>query len=172
MEAETTTKEQMEIARIRFGLIAPLVQNTYPDGSMAAYCRRVAAVPVRLPDGRIVQYKAKTLGKWFNLYSRGGMDALVPKTRCDKGETRVITDGAAAEIKRLLKEYPRLNATQIHGRLVQEAVLPATVSISSVQRYIKKNCLRAGVQAPAKDRKAFEEAYFGGMWQIRVTCLT
>ena len=165
METETTTKEQMEIARIRFGLIAPLVQNTYPDKSMAAYCRRVAAVPVRLPDGRMVQYKAKTLGKWFNLYSRGGMDALVPRTRCDKGGTRVITDDAAAEMKRLLKEYPRLNATQIHGRLVQEAVLPATVSISSVQRYIKKNCLRTGIQAPAKDRKAFEEAYFGGMWQ-------
>ena len=108
MEAETTTKEQMEIARIRFGLIAPLVQNTYPDGSMAAYCRRVAAVPVRLPDGRIVQYKAKTLGKWFSLYSRGGMDALVPKTRCDKGETRVITDGAAAEIKRLRQMTERL----------------------------------------------------------------
>ena len=166
METENAKSEQLEIARIRFGLIAPLIQGTYPDESMSAYCRRVAACPVKLPDGRIVQYKPKTLGKWVSLYNRGGMDALVPKTRCDKGGTRVITQEAELEIRRLRQEYPRLNATQIHDRLVQEAILPATVSVSSVQRYIKQNGLRgnAAVQ-PVKDRKAFEEAYFGGMWQ-------
>ncbi len=113
METENTKNEQMEIARIRFGLIAPMVQGTFPDESLAAYCRRVAAFPVKLPDGRQVQYKAKTLTKWLSLYNRGGMDALMPRTRCDKGGTRVITEEAEAEIRRLRREYPRLNATQI-----------------------------------------------------------
>lgn len=85
METETTQKEQMEIARMRFGIIAPLVQGTYPHESIAAYCRRVAKTPMPLPDGRTFQYKPKTVGKWYNLYNRGGMDALVPRTRCDKG---------------------------------------------------------------------------------------
>lgn len=93
------------------------------------------------------------------------MDALVPKTRCDKGGIRVITREAELEIRRLRRDYPRLNATQIHDRLVQEAILPATVSVSSVQRYIKQNGLRGGVSVPVKDRKAFEAAYFGGLWQ-------
>ncbi len=165
METENTKKEQLEIARIRFGLIAPMVQGTFPDKSMSAYCRRVSGVPVKLPDGRQVQYKAKTLTKWLSLYNRGGMDALVPKTRCDKGGSRVITEEAELEIRRLRREYPRLNATQIHDRLVEEALLPAAVSVSSVQRYIKKNHLRGDAAAQAKDRKAFEAAYFGGMWQ-------
>ena len=165
METENTNREQLQIAQIRFGLIAPLIQGTYPDASMSAYCRRVAAVPVKLPDGRLVQYKPKTLGKWVNLYNRGGMDALVPKTRCDKGGSRVITSDAELEIRRLKKEYPRLNATQIHDRLVQEGILPATVSVSSVQRYIKNNGLRGGESLPVKDRKAFEAAYFGELWQ-------
>lgn len=69
------------------------------------------------------------------------------------------------EIHRIRKEYPRLNATQIHDKLVRDAVLPATVSISSVQRYIKKNGLRNNDPSVVKDRKAFEEACFGGMWQ-------
>lgn len=90
------------------------------------------------------------------------MDALVPKTRCDKGGTRVITEEAELEIRRLRWEYPRLNATQIHDRLIEDAILPATASVSSVQRYIKKNNLRGSAAAPVKDRKAFEEAYFGG----------
>lgn len=165
METEIRAKEQMEIAQMRFGIIAPLVQGTYTDGSMAAYCRRVAQMPMKLPDGRLFQYKPKTVGKWFNLYTRGGMDALVPRTRCDKGGTRVITQEAEREIHRLRNEYPRLNATQIREKLVQDAILPATVSVSSVQRYIKRNGLKGAAAAETKDRKAFEEAYFGGMWQ-------
>lgn len=93
------------------------------------------------------------------------MDALVPKTRCDKGETRVITEEVKTEIRRLRREYPRLNATQIHDHLVEDALLPATVSVSSVQRYIKRNNLRGSAAAQVKDQKTFEEAYFGVMWQ-------
>ena len=165
METENTQKEQMEIARMRFGIIAPLVQGTYPDVSMAAYCRRVAKTPMKLPDGRVFQYKPKTVGKWFNLYNHGGMEALVPKSRCDKGGTRVIPPEAEMEIRRIRREYPRLNATQIWEKLIQDGVLCATVSISSVQRYIKRNGLRGNTGSEQKDRKAFEEPYFGGMWQ-------
>lgn len=170
MGTENTTNEQLEIARIRFGLIAPVIQGTFTDVSGAAYCRRVAAMPVKLPDGRMVTYKPKTLEKWVNIYNRGGMDALVPRTRSDKGGTRVISPQAEDEIRRLKRKYPRLNATQIHERLVQEAILPAAVSVSSVQRYIKRNGLQGdrGAGNPVagqKDRKAFEEEYFGGMWQ-------
>lgn len=48
----------------------------------------------------------------------------------------MITEEAETEIRRLRREYPRLNAVQIHDHLVEEAILPATVSLSSVQRYI------------------------------------
>ena len=54
METENTKREQMEIARIRFGVIAPMVQGTFQDESMSAYCRRVSVIPVKLPDGRQV----------------------------------------------------------------------------------------------------------------------
>lgn len=84
METEYTKNEQMEIARIRFGLIAPMVQGTFPDESLASYCRRVAAFPVKLPDGRQVQYKAKTLTKWLSLYNRGAWMPLCPKPAATK----------------------------------------------------------------------------------------
>lgn len=165
MGTETTQKEQMEIARMRFGIIAPLVQGTYPDESIAAYCRRVAKTPMPLPDGRTFPYKPKTVGKWYNLYNRGGMDALVPRTRCDKGATRVITEDAEREIRRIRQEYPRLNATQIREKLIVDGMLAATVSVSTVQRYIKRNGLKGSSETLIRDRKAYEEAYFGGMWQ-------
>lgn len=55
METENTNKEQLQIAQIRFGLIAPLIQGTYPDESQSAYWRRVAVwcsiSPKRLGNG-------------------------------------------------------------------------------------------------------------------------
>lgn len=158
--------ELMEIARLRFGMIAPVIQETYPDESVMAYCRRVAQTPMRLPDGRIVKYKPKTIGKWVSLYRNGGIDALTPKTRSDLGKTRVLTEEAIDEIYRIKQKYPRLNATQIHARLVQESLIPATVSVATVQRFVKRNGLKSADAALAgRDRKAFEEAYFGGMYQ-------
>ena len=77
MEQHNTTgriDESMEIARLRFGMIAPVIQETYPDESVMAYCRRVAQTPMRLPDGRTVKYKPKTIGKWVSLYRNGGID--------------------------------------------------------------------------------------------------
>lgn len=71
-ETAQTQKEQMEVAQMRFGIIAPLVQGTYTDGSMAAYCRRVALTPQRLPDGRLFQYKPKTVAKWYQFYEKLG----------------------------------------------------------------------------------------------------
>lgn len=63
MKTAETQKEQMEVAQMRFWVIAPLVQGTYTDVSMAAYCRRVAQTPLKLPDGRVFQYKPKTVAK-------------------------------------------------------------------------------------------------------------
>lgn len=158
--------ELMEIARLRFGMIAPVIQETYPDESIMAYCRRVSKVPMQLPDGRTVHYKPKTIGKWVSLYRNGGIDALAPKRRSDLGNTRVLTEDAIEEIYQIKKMFPRLNATQIHARLVQENLIPATVSVATVQRFIKRNGLKSTDAAlSGRDRKAFEEAYFGGMYQ-------
>ena len=158
--------ELLEIAQLRFGMIAPVIQETYPDESIMAYCRRVSKIPMRLPDGRTVKYKPKTIGKWVSLYRKGGIDALTPKTRSDLGKTRVLTEEAVDEIYRIKQKYPRLNATQIHARLVQESLIAASVSVATVQRFIKRNGLKSADAALAgRDRKAFEEAYFGGMYQ-------
>lgn len=62
--------------------------------------------PQLLPDGRVFQYQPKTVAKWYQLYEKGGMEALVPRTRSDKGSTRVIPDEAEREIFRLKKSIP------------------------------------------------------------------
>ena len=104
------------MAQFRLALIAPVIHGLFPDASRNAYYQRVTAQPLTLPDGSVFRYSPKTLSKWVSLYQSGGIDALMPKERSDKGSTRVLTDTAIEEIYRLKQAFPRLNATQIHHR--------------------------------------------------------
>lgn len=167
-EPIVTNKEladAMEIAQFRFALIAPVIQELYPDASRTEYYKRVTAKPLTLPDGTEATYKYKTLEKWVERYRHGGIDALMPKNRSDKGTTRVLPDTAIEEIYRLKQEFPRLNATQIYGSLVQNGFIPATVNVCAVQRFIRRNDLKSARNPNLRDRKAFEEEAFGRMWQ-------
>ena len=154
-----------EMALFRFSLIAPVIQNTHSDVSASAYFRRVASAPLRRPDGTEFQYTYKTFEKWATLYKSGGLDALTPATRSDKGSVRGLSGDCISEIYRIKEQFPKLNATQIHLRLLQTGQIADSVSVRTVQRFIKNNGLKKGCAPGApKDRKAFEEAYFGGMW--------
>lgn len=160
-----TTKNDALVAQFRFAMIAPVIQGLFPDASATAYYKRVTEHPLTLPDGTVVAYSYKTLEKWKSLYQRGGLDALMPTSRSDKGISRALNDEAINEIYRIKEEYPRMNATQIHGRLVSESFLSSTVSVDSVQRFIRNNDLKSARDPNLRDRKAYEEDEFGKIWQ-------
>ncbi|MFS6555179.1 hypothetical protein VPJ68_06760, partial [Parabacteroides distasonis] len=88
----------IQTAQFRFALIAPLVQGLVPDESDTAYFMRITKEPLTLPDGRCVKYSWKTPQKWLYLYKKGGFDALLPKTRSDKGIPCALPDTAIEEI--------------------------------------------------------------------------
>lgn len=155
----------VQIAQFKFALIAPVIQGLFPDASRAEYYRRVTENPLTLPDGSSVIYSPKTIEKWVSVYNREGFDGLMPKERSDKGTTRVLPDTAIERIYQLKQEYPRLNATQIHAKLIQEGLIPAVVSVCAVQRFVKRNDLKGARNLNMRDRKAFEEDAFGRMWQ-------
>ena len=160
-----TIKNNAAIAQFRFAIIAPVVQGLYPDASATAYYKRVTQNPLTLPDGSSVTYSYKTLEKWKSQYSIGGLEALMPSSRSDKGSSRALNDEAIEEIYRLKNDFPRMNATQIYDKLVRDSFIPATVSVDSVQRFIRHNDLKSARYPNLRDRKAFEEDSFGKIWQ-------
>lgn len=160
-----TLKHDAEVAQFRFALIAPVIQGLFPDASASAYFKRVTASPLTLPDGSSVTYSYKTLEKWKSLYASGGLDALMPNARSDKGIPRSLDEDAIAEIYRIKEAHPRMNATRIHEHLIRKSFIPATVSVDSVQRFIRHNDLKSARNPSLRDRKAFEEDSFGRIWQ-------
>jgi len=155
----------VKIAHFRFGLIAPVINGTYTEPSQTAYYKRVASEPFSLPDGQVSRYSYKTLEKWVSNYNRGGIDALMPATRSDKGVSRALNDTAIEEIFRLKETYPRINATRIYEQLLAGSFITTDVNVCAVQRFIKHNDLKSARNPNMRDRKAFEEASFGIMWQ-------
>ena len=89
----------------------------------------------------------------------------MPNARSDKGISRALNEDAIAEIYHIKEEHPRMNATQIYEHLVREAFIPATVSVDSVQRFIRHNDLKSARDPNLRDRKAYEEDKFGKIWQ-------
>ena len=45
-----------EIAQFRFALIAPVIQDLYPDKSRTQYYKRITEKPLTQPDGKVVVY--------------------------------------------------------------------------------------------------------------------
>lgn len=158
-------KQDAEMAQFRFALIAPVIHGLFPDASATAYYKRITASPLTLPDGRTVSYSYKTLEKWKSQYTLGGLDALMPNARSDKGCSRALSDEAIAEIYRIKQDFPRMNATQIYERLVRDSYINASVSVDSVQRFIRHNDLKSARDPNLRDRKAYEEDEFGKIWQ-------
>lgn len=173
MKRQFNDQSAIEMAYFRFALIAPVIQGTFTDPSKIAYYRRITENELTLPDGRAVRYNPKTLEKWEEYYRKQGMDGLLPKKRRDAGKPRVLNDQAISEIYRLKEKFPRINATLIYHKLIEDGFInQSDVSVSSVQRFIKHNDLRIAVNPNQKDRKAFEEAHPGGMYQADTSYTT
>lgn len=162
---EETLKNAAAIAEFRFGLIAPVIQGLFPDASATAYYKRIAENNFTLPDGTVKKFSYKTIEDWATRYKAGGLEQLMPRTRSDKGNSRALNDEAIAEIYRVKELFPKMNATQIYQHLVRNSFLSASVSVDSVQRFIRKNDLKSARNPNLRDRKAFEEDAFGKMWQ-------
>jgi len=159
-------KNDVLIAQMKFGVIAPVIQGLFPDATKTAYYKRASEKPLTMPDGRQVKFNYNTFEKWEHAYRKHGFDGLCPKTRSDSGETRTLSKEAIAEIYRLKEKFPKISAKMVYDRLVADGIILKTeTSLSTVQRFIKRNNLKTPVLLEMKDRKAFEMEFPCMMYQ-------
>lgn len=88
MKKPASLAEAAAIAQFRLAIIAPVIHELYPDSSRNAYYECITEKPFTLPDGSTVRYSPNTISGWVSKYQRGGIDALMPTERSDKGATQ------------------------------------------------------------------------------------
>ncbi len=158
-------KQRHDIAVFRFGLIAPAVNKTH-IGTQAEYFRKVTTEPLEVPHIGLVRYKPETLRRWLSEYRAGGFEALVPRPRSDVGRHRVITPEIEARIRQLVADHPRMSATMVRERLVDEGtIITRSPSESVIRRYIRNQGLRV-VPPVEGGRRAFAKADANELWTL------
>ena len=161
-------KLRREIALFRFSLIAPILNNTYPNKTVKDYLEEICAKVYDSPLGLKKEYAPSTIKEWLRLYKTKGIDGLYPKNRSDKGESRKLK----AEVKELVislkKANPKRTAKSIYQEIiVTTKVKPFELSLSTVQRYIKN--LDLSTDSNIKDRRAFEFENANDCWQSDIS---
>lgn len=157
--------QRQKIALFRYGIIAPLVSGTYEaSSSNKAFFRDAAKHTYTNTRGEDVSFAATTIERWFYNYQNDGFDALLPKCRNDAGRSRKLDEDMIEQIKYLKKEYPKLPATLIHQKLIDNGTISKRdISLSTVNRYINHLKLTEGL-TNNKDIRRYELAHINEVW--------
>lgn len=101
------------VALFRAGVIGALARSELSRGELAAELRKLAERKWRPPGRRATKtYGASTLERWYYAYRRGGLDALRPDARSDRGRARELT----AEQRELLLDVRREHPSPDYAR--------------------------------------------------------
>ena len=160
-----TEEKRKEYALMRYGIIAPVVCHMIPEGKTKKEFLEDASDKIYTnPDGKPVHFNAKTLERWCYIYERDGFDALLRQPRKDKGKPRKIDEDIYEQIRYLKESYPRMPATEIHKRLVENGTItPEGISLSTVTRCVNQIVLERDLPVYA-DMRRYERPHINEVW--------
>src|SRR5437867_11070663 len=156
-----------KIALFRYGLIATLVLEKLSRGELMRRARELAALDYDIPFSARTRICVGTLLKWARRYRKGGLEALSPKRRHDRGQHRIISPQLAGLIERLKRENPHRTGTTLLRELAlssEDSTTPP-LSAATLYRFLKAHGLtQKQLLAPAAHKK-FEAEFANQIWQ-------
>lgn len=158
-------EEKRNIALFRYGIIAPLISGTYDEGkSRKEFFRNAAKRTYTNPRGKDVKFSKSTIERWYYYYKKGGFESLIPQKRADSGQPRKVDDDVIRQIRFLKEEYPKMPATIIHQKLIENGTISKDgLSLSTINRHVNK--LKIEKQfSNNKDMRRFERAHINEVW--------
>lgn len=155
------TQRKKEIALFRYAMIAPVIRENV--NVQAEYFRDVSKKEHDVPHIGKRRIKVATLKGWLRQYRREGFDALMPKTRDDKGCPRKIDGTIADVIQQTVQQYPLLSCSAIHRLLIAEGHIGiGELTEATVRKYIRDNMLKE--KSHTMPRKKFEKEHVNELW--------
>lgn len=159
-------KTREEIALFRYGLIAPLLnEQIEPKEYLEKMEGKVHSVPY-YGERRVA---SKTMKEWLLHYRRNGFDALKPKARSDRGNSRRLSPDDKDHILEIRKEYIYMPVSVFYEQLIQRGeITKRDVSYATINRLLKKHQLAGRHHIsfhPEKERKRFSYDRVNVLWQ-------
>ena len=141
---EITPKDHAEaVALYRAQIIGAVAVRELDRGELGAALEELSKRRFRAPRAHSPQtYSVATLERWYYAYKEGGLDALRPQARADKGRGRDLTDAQRELLTAIRTEHPTASVSLILRTLVSEGRLQAgAVSESTVRRFYQERGL-------------------------------
>lgn len=164
--------EAEAVALFRAQMIGALAHRRFDSrGQLKRELRKLAAAKVVPPSTKWARtYSIPTLERWLYAFRHGGLDALLPKHRSDRGHCRELTEAQRELLLDIRREYPTASVAlivrtlEIDGRLEKGAVSPSTV-----RRFFEQHGLsRAPMQRHGRERRRWEAAHPMALWHADV----
>ena len=153
----------------RFGVISDLVGKAHlKRGEFEQLIRQKSSTQWKIPQSDKTRISESTLRRWIKAYesSNGKLQSLYPKSRQDKGDSRVIDDETGAALIQLRKEMPIAPINMLIEELKKRHLVAKGVKLyaSTVYRFLSQHGVLK--DNPSKvDRRRFEAELPNDIWQ-------
>ncbi len=159
-------EKREQIALKKFSLISPVLNGQVAN--QKEYFIEITSNTIDMPHYGMRVYSPKTLISWLKDYRDGGIEALKPGYRSDRGKSRKINDGLVDKIREKRVQKPRINNSMLYDALVKDGVIsPNDISLSTFYRFLATNPDLNAVKNPdeEKEMKRFAHQYINELWQ-------
>ena len=158
----------LQVALFRYGILAPLVDRGPDAGGVAALVEELAAREHYLPGHGPLRVSKRTVYSWLAAFRQGGVEALRPCVRKDKGTSRVLEKRVLERAIRLRKEQRKRTTTTLLDILVREGTVakPVPFHRATLDRHLRRRAAsrrRLRALGTKRSKKMHFES-FGQLW--------
>jgi len=161
-----TPEDKEAVALFRYGLIAPIL-NRHCDRK--TYLQEVCAKKHEMPYYGLKEFSLSTVERWLSEYRRWGFDALKPKGREDKGQSRAMTQVEQEAVLEARKLNMHQSAACFYDQCIKRGLIsPQNVSYHSMHRLLRNaDLLRRAAGTGGEDvpRRRFAYDTVNTLWQ-------
>jgi putative transposase len=155
----------------RLAVIGPMASRDHLEkGERKLLIQEIASKTHHLAGSKRVHVNEATIERWYYAWKRGGVDALEPKPRKDRGNSKFSAEIQAA-ILAAKKEDPSRSIRRIIQTLVSNRIVGlGELSRSGVYRFLLSRHLnsRTPIDAEIIERRRFVAEKCGQIWQADV----
>ncbi len=159
-------KEPHPIAMARMTILGSLISSHFNRGELKPEIARIAERAHAIPGSEHQRISAKTIERWYYIYQQGGLDALAPTPRSDKGVSKISPEVQEA-IVTAKKANPKRSIRQLVKLMENEGlVAKKTLSRSTVHRLLKRHGLSRPTGGPSEipEHRSFNTEFAGEIW--------
>lgn len=161
------------VALFRYGLIADLIHLPKGNGNhLYQHLREKAGKEYSIPGSRRTKVEPETIRSWLKLYRAGGFEALRPKIRTDRGESRSIPRDVQDLLLSIKDDNPDFSIPMVIDEAREKALIAKDLPlpISTVHRLLSRHGLmsKKSGEPTQKDHRRFEFSKAGELWMSDV----